>query len=343
VSEGELWKNQRRLIQPAFHRNAITALGKVITTANVELLRAWKGAAIRNESVNVTVDISLMVLKVVLASILGDDYDEVGPEFNVLSDEAGRNLAFAQKFRSLGQIIQRTAVRRRKQNMVAPDILGMLMEARDRDTGQPMQDSQLVKEIMTLIVAGHETTASTLNWTWYLLSQNPDVEQKLDAELKNLDGSKLPDLDTLSQFPYTRQIIDEALRMYPAGWLMTRRALADDQLGDYFVPAGTEVYVPPYFIQRNPKLWDDPDRFKPDRFEGGKSESRHRLAMLPFSVGPRNCVGEVFARIEMQVHLMMVAKPLRLRYVEERPPELDIGVNLRSKHDFVMRPEIKAC
>ena len=142
----------------------------------------------------------------------------------------------------------------------------MLMEARDQKSGQVMPERQLVNEIKTLIVAGHETTASTLNWTWHLLSQHPEVEEKLSSELNNLLGSKVPNLDDLPKFTYTRQVIDETLRLYPAGWLLTRKALKDDQLGDYFVPAGTEIYISPYFIQRHPDLWEDPDRFNPDRF-----------------------------------------------------------------------------
>jgi cytochrome P450 len=123
--------------------------------------------------------------------------------------------------------------------------------------------------------------------------------------------------------------------------LMTRRALKDDQLGAYFVPAGTEIYVSPYFIQRHPRLWDAADRFNPDRFDSDHLHDRHPLAMLPFSAGPRNCIGEYFARIEMQIHLMIIARRLRLRYAEETPLGLDVGVNLRSKHDFIMTPEIK--
>jgi cytochrome P450 len=341
VSEGGLWKHQRRMIQPAFHRNAIGALMGVIRTANTKLLKRWEQAAQKHESVNVTRDISLMVLEVVLIAIFGDEYEQVAPHFSILSDVTERNLEFAQKFRLLGSIIVQAADKRRKENIKSTDILGMLMEARDRENGEPMPTHQLINEIMTIIVAGHETTASTLNWTWYLLSQHPEVEEKLARELSDLLGNEFPDVNNLPKFTYTRQVLEEALRLYPPGWLMTRRALKDDQLGTYFVPAGTEIYVSPYFIQRHPHLWDAPDRFNPDRFDSHHLRDRHPLAMLPFSAGPRNCIGEHFARIEMQVHLMTIAKRLRLRYAEETPLGLDAGVNLRSKHDFIMTPEIK--
>jgi cytochrome P450 len=340
VSEGEFWKTQRKMIQPAFHRNVIGSLTDVIRAVNEELLNGWELAAQKNEGINITRDISLMVLKSVLLSIFGDDYGRVAPHFRVLSDEAARDLHFAQTFRSLRNIVVEVAADRRRQNIDAADFLGLLMKARDAEDGQVMSDTQLTNEIMTLVVAGHETTASTLNWMWYLLSQNPGVEDLLEREIDQLPEDEFPAYGELPKFAYTRWVIEETLRLYPAGWLMTRRALKDDQLGEYFVPAGTEIYISPYFMQRHPALWDAPDRFDPDRFSPDRSRERPELALLPFSAGPRNCIGELFARVEMQIHLMMVAKRLRLRYVGGEP-ELDLGVNLRSKHDFVMIPEIK--
>jgi cytochrome P450 len=202
-----------------------------------------------------------------------------------------------------------------------------------------MENNQLVDEILTMIVAGHETTASTLNWVWYLISQHPEVEKKLSNELNTL--STYSEFVDLPRFLYTRQVIDETMRLYPAGWLLTRKALRNDQLGEYFVPAGTEIYVPPYFIQRHPDLWEQPDRFNPDRFGPDNASRRHRLATIPFSTGPRNCIGEHFARMEMQIHLMTIAKSLRLRYIPSRPIELEADVNLRSRYDFIMYPEAK--
>lgn len=342
VSEGEFWKRQRRMIQPAFHRNFIGGLANIITTANVALLKRWEQAAKRKESVNVTRDISLMVLEITLTAIFGADYAQVAPHFNILSEEPERSLHFAQKFRSLGKIAVQVAAQRRKANVKSTDILGMLIKARDRKSGHVMSDPQLVNETLTLIVAGHETTSSALNWLWYLLSKYPEVEERLSRELSDLLAGAAPEVDSLPKFVYTRRVIEEALRLYPPGWLMTRKALKDDQLGDYFVPAGTEIYISPYFIQRHPDLWEAPDRFNPDRFDADHLQDRHRLTMLPFSAGPRNCIGEYFARIEMQIHLMTIARQLRLRYVENTPPELDAGVNLRSKYDFMMLPEINA-
>lgn len=336
VSKGELWKRQRRMIQPTFNHESVAPTTMLISAVNTKLLRKWQLAAQKNESVNVTRDVSGMALEVVLRFIFGEDYERVAVHFELLSQEPARNMEFASSFRALGKIILEVTARRQKDPAHSADALAMFMKARDPQSGEPMADSQLVDEVLTMIVAGHETTASTLNWTWYLISQHPEVEQKLSDELDTL--TPFSTFEDLPRFVYTRQIVDEAMRLYPAGWLVTRRALHDDRLGEYFVPAGTEIYIPPYFIQRHPDLWEEPDRFNPDRFSAENSKHRHRLATIPFSVGPRNCIGALFARIEMQIHLMTIARHLRLRYVQSKPIELDAGVNLRSKHDFIMYP-----
>ncbi|MBV8135208.1 MAG: cytochrome P450 [Deltaproteobacteria bacterium] len=339
-SEGTLWKNQRRMIQPAFHRNVVAGLTKVIASSNRSLLKKWKEAALQHIQVNVTRDISSMILEVTLAAIFGNDYQQVAEHFNVLSEEPTRDLKFAQAFRSLQKIVFLIAAERRKKNPESNDLLSKLMTARDL-SGQPMRDPQLVNEIKTLIVAGHETTASTLNWVWYLLSRNPEAQDRLWEEVDERTPGDATDLDRLDEYPFAREVIEETMRLFPPGWLVTRKALSDDQLGEFFVPAGTEIYIPLYFIQRNPKLWEDPDRFDPDRFTPERSKNRHPFAMLPFSAGPRRCIGESLARVEMLMHVVTIAKGLRLRFVG-RAPELDPAVNLRNKHDFLMEPEVRS-
>jgi cytochrome P450 len=339
VSKGDVWKRQRRMIQPTFNHETIGRSAKLITAVNANLLKKWQSAVEKGESVNVTRDVSCMALEVILRFILSDDYERVGFHFGLLSSEPSRNMEFVRSFRALGKIIVQVIDRRRQSSETVTDALSMLMQARDPQTGESMPDSQLVDEILTMIVAGHDTTASTLNWAWYLISQHPAVEEKLSNEL--LKGSSCSEAGDLVRFCYTRQVLDETMRLYPAGWVLTRKALHDDQFGEYVVPAGTEIYIAPYFIQRHPKLWEEPDRFDPDRFRPGNSKSRHRLATIPFSTGPRNCIGEHFARLEMQIHLMTNARCLRLRYIPSGPVEVEAEVNLRSKQDFLMYPEFK--
>jgi len=341
ASNGAFWARQRRMIQPAFSKTSIGGLINLFTGVNLELLSKWKQAAERHEPVNVTRDVSLMVLKLTLLAIFGDDYPLVAPHFDILANEPARDLEFAQAFSPIGKTILQIAARRRQCDRTATDILGKLMQARDRERGEPMSDAQLAKEVMTLVVAGHETTAGLLNWLWYLLSKHQDTQTKLSAELDSMPWASVPTMEVLSKYTYTRQLIDEALRLYPPLWLMTRKTINDDCLGDFFVPAGTEIYISPYLIQRNPQFWEAPNDFDPGRMSQDNAIGRHELSLCPFGAGPRNCIGEVFARVEIQVHLMMFARELWLQHDDQKPPEITTGMNLLSKHDFIMLPKIK--
>ncbi len=342
VSEGDLWKNQRQMIQPALHGDMLNKSLDVIVRVNGNLLEKWQVAARRQESLNVTKDVNALVLETTLALIFGNDYDTVKSAFSVLATEATRDWNFAQAFRPLGNLVVKLVQQRREEGSASSDILGALMAARDAKTGKAMSDGQLTNEVLTLVVAGYETTATTLNWIWYLLSNNSEACQEVQRELNERQLSGPLRLDDLAKFTFTRNVIQEALRLYPAGWLMTRRALADDRLGNYFVPAGTEIYISPYLIQRNPACWSEPDRFMPERFNSDGAGNRVQQAMLPFSAGPRRCIGEALARIEMQVHLMTIAGHLRLHCADGTRIQLEAGVNLRNKYDLVMHPQILA-
>lgn len=175
---------------------------------------------------------------------------------------------------------------------------------------------------------------------WFLLAAHPEAQTKLGQELDSGQCEEHPTIETFPDYVYTRQVIDEALRLYPPLWLMSRKAKEDDYLGEYFVPAGTEIYISPYFIQRNPQLWEAPDRFDPDRMSIGNKPDRPELAFCPFG-GPRKCIGDFFARVEIQMHLMMMARCLRFGACETIRPEFATGLNLLSKQDFVMLPEMR--
>jgi cytochrome P450 len=338
ASDGELWKTQRRLVQPCFQQNVIAGLTRTIIDANLGLITKWEHAARRRQAVNITLDINVMVLETMIRSVFGKDYCSVAAEFGVLAETAGRDLELVQTFSALREVVGRLIALRREQDRKATDFLGMFMVARDRDTGQQMSDTQLVSEILTLIVAGFETTSITLSWAWYLLSKHPQVSAKLVTELR----AERCDVLDISAYNYTRRVLDEVLRLYPAGWLIARKALRDDHVGEYFIPAGTEIYISPYIIQRNPDLWKDPNRFDPDRLQLDKAERRSALSNLPFASGPRNCIGETFARHEMQIHLITIAARMQLRYDTQEVPELEPGINLAAKKDFVMFPEFHA-
>jgi cytochrome P450 len=330
-SGGELWKRQRRMMQPAFHDKAIERLTGLIQERNEQLLNRWMGAAKKAQAVNVTRDISVAILDIILEIIFGNDCPRVAVQFSILSEEPERTLQFAQEFRALGQLVRNVIADRRQTGDDSADLLGIMLRARDRDTGEGMSNNQVVDEVLTLLVAGHETTTSTLNWAWYQVSQDMEVAAKLYAEVSGVSD--------LRQLLYARWIIEETMRMYPPGWFFSRLARNDDVLGDYFVPGRTEIFICPYVIQRRPDLWPDPDRFVPERFDPALVAERYPLAFLPFSAGPRKCIGEHLARWEMLIHMSMIARKLRLCYVGDAP-EYDVGVNLRSKHDMWMVPQL---
>ncbi|MDP2324370.1 MAG: cytochrome P450, partial [Gammaproteobacteria bacterium] len=210
----------------------------------------------------------------------------------------------------------------------------------DRKTGTGMTDKELLDEINTLIIAGHETSAGTLNWAWYLLSQHPDIEARMLTEIRTAIRDDSFSFDELMGLDYTARVLKETLRLYPPVWLFSRRALKEDQLGEFRIPAGAHLFIAPYFLHRRPELWPDPERFNPDRFDETCSPPIDRYAFVPFSAGARRCIGEYFSFVEMQMHLALLAP----RYSLRSPPadttdpghgiELDPAVNLRTRHSI---------
>jgi enediyne biosynthesis protein E7 len=346
TSEGELWKRQRYMLQPLFHRRVITEFASLIAAANDRFIARWRLLARRGEPVNLTDEMSELTLEIVLRSIFGRDLDRLtqqpgGNPFEVLTREPVRDLQFAYKFRSLGKLVAQLTERRRAQAEEHFDYLAMLMDARDKESGQPMGERELIDEVMTLVVAGHETTASGLNWTWYLLSQHREVEARLHAEIDAAPDLPAPTLAQTEALSYTQQVINEALRLYPPGWVLSRRTIEADVLGGYAVPPGTNVLVPLYLLHRHPRFWRDPESFDPARFAPEHESTRPRFAYMPFAAGPRHCIGETFALYEMLVHLYKVARRYRLSYVPDRPLELEAQINLRTRHPLHMRLETR--
>jgi cytochrome P450 len=347
TSEGELWKRQRAMMQPCFHRRVITRFADLIAQANERFIARWEALAARGELINVTEEMSDLTLEIVMRSLIGRDLERVTQElganpFEVVAKDSARNLQFVYKFRSLTGLVQKLIARRRAQPAEEHfDYLAMLLSARDKETGQPMSDGELIDEILTLIVAGHETTASGLNWTWYLLSQHPEAEARLHAELDAAPELPAPSLVQVEALAYTQQVINEALRLYPPGWVLSRRTIEADVLGGYPVPARTNVLLPLYLVHRHPRFWKDPEVFWPERFAPEHEAERPRFAYMPFAAGPRHCIGETLALFEMFVHLYKVARRYRLRYVPDKPLELEAGINLRTRHPLHMRLEAR--
>jgi len=344
TSEGDVWKRQRYMMQPYFHRRVITEFAQLIDQANDRFMARCEEQAARAGEINITDEMSELTLDIVLRSIFGTDLDRLvtqhgGNPFEVITREQARDLRFAYQFRSLTKLVAELIHRRQGEDVEHFDYIAMLMSARDKETGEPMGERELIDEILTLIVAGHETTASALNWTWHLLSRHPAVEARLHAEVDAAPDQVAPGLAQMEALPYTRQVIDEALRLYPPGWLLSRRTINADVLGGYEVPAGTDVLLSPYLLHRHPEFWQEPDAFRPERFAPEHEAERPRFAYMPFAAGPRHCIGETFALYEMLLHLYKVARRYRFIATSDAPVELEAQINLRTRHPLHMRLE----
>jgi cytochrome P450 len=259
--------------------------------------------------------------------------------FEVVAKEPNRDLKFAFRFRSLGRLVAELIERRRHDTEEHFDFLSMLMATRDRNTDSGMSERELIDEVLTLIVAGHETTASSLAWTWLLISQHPEVAAALSAEADAAAAAHPLGLDAAESLHFTTQVLQESLRLYPPGWLFTRRTIEADELGGFPIAPRTDVFICPYLLHRHPDYWDEPEEFRPQRFEAVDAAERHRFSYIPFSVGPRHCIGENIAMFEMLVHLQTMCKRFRLTRTIPEPIELEAQINLRIRSNLTMTVE----
>ena len=345
VSDGEEWRRQRTMMQPGFSRANIARLSEPMRALNVALRSPWAGLADAREAIDITTAMSRLGLEVILRSILSTDLDrlierEGANPFAFLAEDHTRDIQTAVRFRNLARLILGIVAERRSTGERPFDFLSLLMDARDRKSGTGMTDKELLDEVNTLIIAGHETSAGTLNWTWYLLSQHPAAEQRLLAELATVTPGDDFSFDQLMTLEYAACVLKETLRLYPPVWLFSRRAIREDRLGEFRVPPGAHLFIAPYFLHRRPELWPDPERFDPDRFDERRSAPVDRYAFIPFSAGARRCIGEYFSFVEMQMHLALLAPHFALRFEPgnglpaEQAIELDPAVNLRTRRSI---------
>jgi len=346
TSEGDFWRRQRRMMQPSFHRRVLDRFGGLIHDVNEKYAARWAAKAAAGEPINLTEDLSELTLEIVLHSIFGTDLTRLERQlganpFEVVAKEQNRDLKFAFRFRSLSKLIGDLIERRRREPEERFDFLEMLMAVRDRESDAPMSNKELIDEVMTLIVAGHETTAAALTWTWHLVSQHRETAAQLEAEADAVpDGTPLG-LDAAESLAFTHQVIQESLRLYPPGWLFTRRTLEADELGGFAIGPRTDVFISPYLLHRHPEFWSEPEEFRPERFAGADAEERHKFAYIPFSVGPRHCIGENLALFEMLGHVSMMSRRFRLTRASNDPIELEAQINLRPRSNLMMKVEMR--
>lgn len=243
-----------------------------------------------------------------------------------------RNRRFLRARNKLDRLVYRLIEERRTSDDHPSDLLSMLLDAQDEETGERMTDEQLRDEVMTILLAGHETTAVALAWTWYLLAQHPQVEQKLHAELDAVLAGRTPTLEDLPRLSYTRMVIEEVMRLYPPAWAIVRQAAVDDDLHGFRIPAKSPVIVMPYVTHRHPDFWERPNAFEPERFAPGRDVEHHKFAYFPFGGGPRQCIGNNFALMEAQLILATLAQHYTLDLVPDHPVEPEPTVTLRPRY-----------
>jgi len=346
TSEGSFWLRQRRLAQPAFHRARIAAYAETMVRYTERLLDTWHDGEERDlheEMLRVTLQI---VGKTLFDADVAGDAQEVGQSLELLlelSANFGRdifiprwlptpqNIRKARAIRKLDKIIYRIIEERRKSERDTGDLLSMLLAARDED-GSRMTDQQLRDESITLFLAGHETTANALSWTWWLLAQNPAAEKKLHAELGTLLAGRAPTFDDVTKLKYTENVLTESLRLYPPAWGTARVAIEDHEIGGYEVPKGTGVSLAQWVMHRDPRWFDAPEDFRPERWEDGLAKRLPRFAYFPFGGGPRQCIGNTFALMEATLVLATIAQRYRFRLVPGHSVVPLASITLRPRH-----------
>jgi len=354
TSEGEHHKRQRRLVQPAFHRERLMGYSESM----VECAAACRDRIQGGEAMDIAKEMMRLTLAIVgrtlFSANVDSEADEIGAAmsevfglFNLIMlpfSEYLEKLPFpaVRRFHRararLDQTIYRLIAERRANPRDTGDLLSMLMLASDEDGQGGMSDQQVRDEALTLFIAGHETTAVALTWTWYLLSQNQEVERKLHQEIVDVLGGRLPSLNDLPRLQYTEHVFAEALRLYPPAWAIGRKALADFQAGPYVVPAGSIVLTSPFVMHRDARWFPEPLAFKPERWETD-DPSRPKFAYFPFGGGTRVCIGERFAWMEGVLVLASLAHRWRFRLVKGHPVDTHARITLRARHGMRMIAE----
>lgn len=346
VSDGDVWRRSRTMIQPAFSRQNVHRLIRVMVQCCDSLALRWAAAAEKGEAVNITAETSDFALELILISIFGDDYEskllaQGENPFAFLASDSKRDLSVVMKARNLRRLLlEIIEARRSAGNDETYDFLSMYMHATDKQ-GVTFTDDELLDELITLIVAGFETSANTLNWVWYLLAGHPDAEDRVvDESRRIIPTVAAVSADSLGDMRYTQQVLEETLRLYPPVWLFTRRSREDDELDAFDVPDDTDIYLSPFILHRTAEFWPNPERFDPGRFAETRSAKNER-PYFPFSLGPRRCLGEYFSFLEMKVHLGLLLPRFRMIRTTEEDPGLELAVNLRSASDIWLQPAIR--
>ena len=357
TSEGEFWKKQRKLIQPAFHKRKLEELTAMMLTCAEDTAAKFAGYAETGEYFNVLPEMTSLTLDVISKAIFSAGVDDkaalVGRQITLLNEltmeKINRpfrlpaaiptpfNTKEKKALKILDDVIFEIIDKRRKDGVSKDDLLSMLMDARDEETGERMDNKQLRDELMTIFIAGNETSANALTWILYLLAQNPEAADKMTAEIdQKLDSGVVPGFNTVNEFYYVKQVIEESMRLFPPVWSVGRRTIEDDEIGGYRIEKQTNILIPLIYLHHSEKYWTEPHKFKPERFAPELRNSIDRFVYFPFGGGPRLCIGNNFAMLEMQLILITLYHRFKFQLKPGFKVEPEPMVTLRPRHGMMM-------
>lgn len=355
TSEGDFWRSQRQIINPAFHRQSLMRMGEIMRSRARDMIDAWANRA-DGSAFSLSDDLTALTLRIVVESLFGTDITDKddGTRTDVIAQSVDTMLQVCERrvwsvpdfhhtwlsplfwqhraaHAALDRIVYDIIAERRSSREPHADLLGMLLDARNAETGEGMSDSQLRDETTTLLVTGHESTANAAMWIFYILSRHPEIERRIRNEIAAVCGDETPDDAQLRNLNYLRMVIDEVLRVYPPAWTTSRTALGEDDILGYPVETGTSVMISPYVIHHNPRYWPEPEVFDPERHTAEMKEGRPKFAYIPFGGGPRNCIGANFAMMELQLVVSMILQRYRVSVLDQDKIEREAMVSIRPK------------
>jgi cytochrome P450 len=336
TTEGDPWRKQRRMMQPAFHHTRIEQLDGMIVEVAQSMLDRWQHAFESNQPIDIAREMAALTLTVTVRSLfgvdLGDEVREVGEIFNRAASylEKPSSPHLIQSAQEFGEVVDRIIQQRRQNFKDSGDLLSSMILARDDQSGDAMNDEQLRTQIMTLMLAGYETTASTLTWTWHLLSQNRTVMDRLRSEVRETLQGCPPHYSDLEKLPFMGMVLDESLRLFPPAWALGRRAIHADVINGFYIPANTVIAICIYGLHRHPGFWDRPDTFNPERFSPENAKGRNKFAYIPFGAGPRQCIGNNFGLMEAALVMACILQRFELHLIP--------GMEVHPQALFVLRP-----
>lgn len=354
TSEGDLWRHQRRTIQPAFRRERIAGFADVVAEEAAALVDRLQERA-DGEPVDVVAEMTRVTIGVLGQTLFDMDLSPLsflGGAFEVAQDQAmfemvtlgalplwlplPRHRRFRAARRQLDDAVRVLLTRHEQEaSHAGSDVISLLSRAYEAEGER--RRYRLRDELVTILLAGHETTASTLSWTWSLLARHPEAARAMHEEAVEVLGDRVPRYEDVGRLSYTSMVIQEAMRLYPPVWGLPRKALGPDEIGGYRIPAGADVMICPYTLHRHPGFWESPGQFRPQRFEPAAAGNRHRYAYIPFGAGPRVCVGSHLGMLEATLTAATVARRFRLELTDGADPLPEPMLSLRVRNGLPMR------